>query len=65
MRNKSLKETNPYLEDPTIRERGLWSTVSSSSAIEGVRVDKEKVTMTSRVTVTTSRKPAESVKSPR
>jgi hypothetical protein len=65
MRNKSLKETNPYLGDPEIRERGLWSTVSSSSAIEGVRVAKEKVTMTSSVTVTSPHKPAESGKSPR
>lgn len=65
MRNKNLKETNPYLEDPIAREKGLWATVASSSAIEGVRVAKEKVTRSSIVTVTSSHKPAESEKSPR
>lgn len=44
MRTKSLKETNPYLKTLHIREKGLWSSVSSSSAIEGVHVAKEKVT---------------------
>ena len=44
MRTKSLKETNPYLKTPKKREKGLWSNVSSSSAIEGIHISKDKVT---------------------
>jgi hypothetical protein len=40
---KSLKETNPYLIDPETREQGLWTTVSSSTAIEGIRVIRSKI----------------------
>jgi len=43
MRTKSLKNTNPYLQDPAKRKKGLWTTVSSSSAIEGVQIAKKKV----------------------
>jgi hypothetical protein len=62
MQTKSLKETNPYLKNPATREKGLWSSVSSSSAIEGVHVTREKVTGT---TVTSARQPEESEQSPR
>ncbi len=65
MRNKSLKETNPYLKDPVKREKGLWTTVSSSSAIEGVRVEKNKVMDKDGKAVTRPRKNARSVKSHR
>jgi len=57
MPNKSLKETNPYLKNPVTREKGLWSTVSTSSAIENVHVAKEKVIL--------PHKPAKSEKSSR
>jgi hypothetical protein len=62
MQTKSLKETNPYLKNPVTREKGLWSSVSSSSAIEGVHVSREKVTGT---TVTSVHQPEESEQSPR
>lgn len=61
MRTKSLKETNPYLKTLLVREKGLWSSVSSSSAIEGVHVAKEKVTGS---TVVSPHKPEESEKLP-
>jgi hypothetical protein len=62
MQTKSLKETNPYLKTPATREKGLWSSVSSSSAIESVHVSREKVTGT---TVIPAHKSEESEKSPR
>ena len=65
MRAKSLKETNPYLKDPIKREKGLWITVSSSSAIEGVRVAKKKVTGKAGKATTRPRKNARTVKSHR
>ena len=65
MRTKSLKETNPYLKDPAKRKKGLWTTVSSSSAIEGVRDAKKKVTPKADKAVTSLHKRAKSVKSPR
>jgi hypothetical protein len=33
----SLMKTNPYLQDPAVREAWLTRSVISSSAIEGVR----------------------------
>jgi len=36
--NKPLIETNPYLIDPTQREKLLYTSVCSSTAIEGVNV---------------------------
>ncbi len=65
MRNKSLKETNPYLIDPAKRKKGLWVTVASSAAIEDVRVSKKKVTEKAGKAVTRPRKHAKSVKSHR
>ena len=36
--NKPLIETNPYLIDPQQREELLYTSVCSSTAIEGVKV---------------------------
>jgi hypothetical protein len=36
--NKPLIETNPYLIDPRQREKLLYTSVCSSTAIEGVTV---------------------------
>lgn len=36
MPNKTLIETNPYLKDPVKRQAMFYTTVSSSTAIEGV-----------------------------
>jgi len=38
---KSLLETNPYLKDPTERNKALVRNVVSSSAIEGIRVSRD------------------------
>ena len=38
MRKKPLSETNPFLKDPEKRKAGLITFVTSSSAIEGIRV---------------------------
>jgi hypothetical protein len=34
--SSKLSSTNPYLRDPVVRERTIFTTVSSSSAIEGI-----------------------------
>jgi hypothetical protein len=36
--NKPLTETNPYLIDLQLREKLLYTSVCSSTAIEGVKV---------------------------
>jgi hypothetical protein len=41
MPKKSLKETNPYLKDPLLREELILRSVISSSAVEGIRPSKE------------------------
>lgn len=41
MKKKSLKETNPYLKDPLLREELLLRSVTSSSAVEGIHPSKE------------------------
>ncbi len=38
MRKKSLLKTNPYLADPDESKRLIFTSVSSSSAIEGVHI---------------------------
>lgn len=43
MKSKSLKKSNPFLVDPIKREKGLWTTVASSTAIEGIQVTRDKV----------------------
>ena len=65
MSNKSLKETNPYLIDPVKREKGLWTTVSSSTAIEGIRVAKNKITKKKGKVTTRLHTVSKSKKSPR
>jgi len=62
---RSLKETNPYLVDPVKREQGLWTTVSSSAAIEGIRIAKTKIIEKKEKTVILPRKTSKSKKSPR
>jgi hypothetical protein len=41
MKRKPLKETNPYLKDPLLREEMILRSVISSSAVEGIRPLKE------------------------
>jgi hypothetical protein len=36
MRKKSLKQTNPYLQDPELGKALLYQAVSTSTAVEGV-----------------------------
>jgi hypothetical protein len=36
MPKKSLKQTNPYLEDPELCKELLYQSVSSSAAVEGI-----------------------------
>lgn len=43
MKKKPLKETNPYLKDPLLREELILRSVISSSAVEGVRPSKEEL----------------------
>jgi hypothetical protein len=43
MKKKSLKETNPYLKDPELREALIDISVSSSTAVEGVRTKYPKL----------------------
>lgn len=43
MKKKSLKETNPYLKDPELREALINLSVSSSIAVEGVRTKYPKL----------------------
>jgi hypothetical protein len=62
---KSLKETNPYLVDPVTREQGLWTTVSSSTAIEGIRVARKKVIKKAEKAISHPQKASASKKSPR
>lgn len=42
MKKKSLIETNPYLKDPKKRKAMFYTTVSSSTAIEGVHIAVDK-----------------------
>ncbi len=46
MKKKSLKETNPYLKDPELREALINLSVSSSTAVEGVRTKYPKLSKT-------------------
>lgn len=54
MANKPLVKTNPYLKDPAKRKNLFFTTVSSSTAIEGVHAAVEDV-------LKTSKKPAKSI----
>jgi Fic family protein len=37
-----LSASNPYLSDPAIRQRGVLESVTTSSAIEGIRAPFKK-----------------------
>ena len=43
MKKKPLRETNPYLKDPLLREELILRSVISSSAVEGIRPSKEEL----------------------
>jgi len=43
MKKKPLKETNPYLKDPELRDALINLSVSSSTAVEGVRITYPKL----------------------
>jgi hypothetical protein len=47
MSKKSLKETNPFLKDPELREALINLSVSSSTAVEGVLTKYPKLSKTS------------------
>lgn len=62
MTSKSLRQSNPFLSDPMKREKGLWTTVASSTAIEGIQVSRDKVVTKSPKDATRRRKTSKSVK---
>ena len=62
MSSKSLKQSNPYLVDPIKRKKGLWATVASSTAIEGIQVARDKVVVKSPKASTRRRKTSKSAK---
>lgn len=39
-----LSDSNPYLRDPTLRQRSVRVSVATSSAIEGIRAPFKKET---------------------
>jgi len=41
MKSLPLSQTNPFLKDPVERRFWLFTTVTSSAAIEGVHLSKE------------------------
>lgn len=41
---KSLSGTNPYLQNPILKEKMIRDFIVSSSAIEGIRVKYDDVT---------------------
>lgn len=43
MQKKSLKQTNPYLQDPELANALLAQSVSSSTAVEGVLTEYPKL----------------------
>jgi len=48
MSKKSLKETNPYLKDPELREALISLSVSSSTAVEGVLTKYSRLSKTAK-----------------
>ncbi len=42
MKTKSLIQTNPYLKDPTQRQKLNERSVRSSCGVEGIKVDNQK-----------------------
>ena len=55
MHGKSLLDTNPYLKDPEVSKRLIFTSVTSSSAIEGVHI---KPNDTSWAVLTETKKPS-------
>ncbi len=43
MKKKSLIEANPYLKDPQARKQSVVTSVASSSAVEGIKIDKKTI----------------------
>ena len=43
MSKKTLKQTNPYLQDPELARELIYQSVSSSTAVEGVLTDYLKL----------------------
>jgi hypothetical protein len=41
--SSTLASANPYLRDPTLRQLGVFKSVASSSAIEGIRAPFKKI----------------------
>ena len=50
MKKKSLKETNPYLKDPLLREELILRSVISSSTVEGICPSKEDMARLAELT---------------
>jgi len=45
--SSKLSAANPYLRDPVLRARAVFTSVASSSAIEGIRAPFQRVTRVS------------------
>ena len=54
--SSKLTLVNPYLRDPAVRERAVFTSVSSSSAIEGIHAPFRR--METLVTETSAASPA-------
>lgn len=48
MSSTKLSHTNPYLRDRAARERGVFASVASSSAIEGIHAPFKNATATGK-----------------
>lgn len=62
---QTLAQSNPYLQKPEIRDAAVQRSVTSSSAIEGIRVSLRKAKAASGTTAIKTRKVRGSGKSPR
>lgn len=51
MKKKSLKDTNPYLKDPELREALINLSVPSSTTVEGIRAKYPKLSKKAVITV--------------
>lgn len=56
MQKKSLRDTNPYLKDHAKQQEMIALSVSSSSAIEGIRVSSQEILDWQRSTVKAPRR---------
>ena len=56
MSSTKLAHTNPYLRDRAARERGVFTSVASSSAIEGIHAPFKSTSVTGKwVSVSTAK----------